>query len=134
MYAQYAVNSGIVEWYNNSWFANSYPKSWFEPNMGYVAPPLDGVWATAPYLHNGSVPTLEDLLQSKQRPTYWSRSGKSTDYDYQKVGWHYQTVQDAKGDWTFDTTLPSYGNQGHYFGDKFSKEERTAVIEYLKTL
>lgn len=134
MYAQYVINSGIVDWYNSSWFANTSPKSWFEPGMGYVAPPLDGVWATAPYLHNGSVPTLEDLLNSKQRPTYWSRSGNGSDYDYQKVGWKYQTTTDAKGDWTFDTTLPSYGNQGHYFGDKFTTEERTAVIEYLKTL
>lgn len=134
MYAQYAINSGIVDWYNSSWFANTTPKSWFDPGMGYVAPPLDGVWATAPYLHNGSVPTLDDLLNSKQRPTYWSRSGNGADYDFQKVGWTYQTVVDNKGDWTFDTTLPSYGNQGHYFGDKFSTEERIMVIEYLKTL
>lgn len=134
VYAQYVINSGIVNWYNNSWFANSSPKSWFDPGLGYVAPPLDGVWATAPYLHNGSVPTLDDLLNSKQRPTYWKRSGNSRDYDYNKVGWKYQTVEESGDDWTFDTTLPSYGNQGHYFGDKLSTNERMAVIEYLKTL
>lgn len=134
LYAAYAMQSGIVEWYNSSWFAQSEPRSWFAPDTGYVAPPLDGIWITAPYLHNGSVPTLEDLLNSPQRPVYWSRSGKSNDYDYEKVGWRYDRPEKPKGDWTFDTTLPGYGNQGHYFGDKLSADERKAVIEYLKTL
>ncbi len=134
LYAVNGMQSGIIEWYNSSWFAQSEPRSWFEPDTGYVAPPLDGIWITAPYLHNGSVPTLEDLLNSPQRPVYWSRSGESTDYDYEKVGWRYERPEKPKGKWTFDTTLPGYSNQGHYFGDKLSKEERKAVIEYLKTL
>ena len=128
------MQSGIVAWYNSSWFAKSEPRSWFVPDTGYVAPPLDGIWITAPYLHNGSVPTLEDLLNSPQRPVYWSRTGESAEYDYKKVGWRYERPEKPKGDWTFDTTLPGYSNQGHYFGDKLSQGERTAVIEYLKTL
>lgn len=133
-YATYAVEAPIVEWYNNSWFAQSQPTSWFEPEAGYVAPPLDGVWATAPYLHNGSVPTLEDLLNSRQRPEFWQRSGNSRDYDYEKVGWNYQARSNGRGKWTYDTTIPGYSNAGHYFGDKLSATERAAVIEYLKTL
>ncbi len=134
MYAYYANASGISNWYNNSWFARSEPRSWFDMTPGYIAPPLDGIWATAPYLHNGSVPTLEDLLNSPQRPTYWQRSGNSRDYDYDKVGWKYDVKNNAGGKWTFDTTLPAYSNAGHYFGDKLTKEERAAVIEYLKGL
>ncbi len=134
MYAYYANASGIADWYNNSWFAVSEPRSWFDMTPGYIAPPLDGIWATAPYLHNGSVPTLEDLLDSSQRPKYWQRSGDSMDYDHEKVGWHYVRKKKPNGKWTYDTTLPAYSNAGHYFGDSLSREERKAVIEYLKGL
>ena len=41
--------------------------------MLLTMPPLDGVWATAPYLHNGSVPTLEAVLKSSDRPALWQR-------------------------------------------------------------
>jgi mono/diheme cytochrome c family protein len=133
-YATYAVQAPIVDWYNQSWFATSYPPSHFEPEAGYIAPPLDGVWATAPYLHNGSVPTLELLLNSKKRPTYWQRSGDSRDYNYEQVGWNFKTKNNASGKWTYDTTIPGYSNSGHYFGDKLKNDERKAVIEYLKTL
>lgn len=133
-YATYAVQAPIVKWYNESWFARSAPASSFEPEAGYIAPPLDGIWATAPYLHNGSVPTLEDLLDSKKRPKYWSRSGDSRDYDYEKNGWNYQRRKNGSGKWTYDTTLPGYSNSGHTFGDKLDDSERKAVIAYLKTL
>lgn len=134
LYATYGMESGIIDWYNQSWFATSEPKSWFEPSFGYVAPPLDGIWATAPYLHNGSVPTLEDLLNSKQRPTYWKRDWQnSKNYDYTKIGWQYERLEKPDKD-TYDTTLPGYSNAGHNFGDKLTNEERKAVLEYLKTL
>lgn len=135
LYAQaFYDNTGGPEWYNKSWFANSNPRSYFQLSHAYIAPPLDGVWVTAPYLHNGSVPTLEDLLNSSQRPKYWSRSRNSKDYDYEKVGWKYERRDNAKGKNTFNTTLPSYGNYGHTFGDELHDSERKALIEYLKTL
>lgn len=134
-YARYfSTNKGLADWYNQSWYAQSEPTSHLEPLDAYIAPPLDGVWASAPYFHNASVPTLEDVLNSPQRPIYWERSWKNDDYDYQKVGWNYTQRSDAKLEHTYDTTLPGYGNMGHYFGDELSSEERTAVIEYLKTL
>lgn len=133
-YATYAMSAPIVEWYNESWFAQSEPKSWFEPMAGYVAPPLDGIWATAPYLHNGSVPTLEDLLDSSKRPEFWSRDEHSKMYDPDKVGWKYNREKRKAGKWTYDTNLPAYSNKGHYFGDKLSDQERKSLIEYLKTL
>ena len=65
--------------------------------IGYQAPPLDGIWATAPYLHNGSVPTLYHLLKSSDRPARFRRP-PSTDfehYDQVKVGWKFEPVTDA---------------------------------------
>jgi mono/diheme cytochrome c family protein len=122
-------------WYNDSWFAKKSPKSQLTPTNGYIAPPLDGIWATAPYLHNGSVPTLEDLLNSTQRPKYWSRTFDNTaDYDNIKIGWKY-TVETSKTNInTYDTSILGYGNKGHYYGDKFTADERKSVIEYLKSL
>jgi len=134
LYAAYAMQSGITKWYNESWFATSLPKSSLTPSYGYIAPPLDGIWATAPYLHNGSVPTLEDLLHSSQRPTYWKRNLNNYDFDEQKVGWKYIKKANGISRFTYDTTLPGYSNVGHYFGDDLTTEERKAVIEYLKTL
>jgi mono/diheme cytochrome c family protein len=132
----YKLYPDYNNWYNNSWYGQGQYKGQLKPNDGYVAPPLDGIWATAPYLHNASVPTLEDLLNSPQRPVYWKRAFENTaaQYDQEKVGWKYSVEQAKKNKETYDTTLPGYGNIGHRFGDKLTPEERKAVIEYLKTL
>ena len=129
-YARYFTTvSGLAHWYNESWFAHASPESRLEPKEGYIAPPLDGVWATAPYLHNGSVPTLDELLHSASRPVRWQRT---QEYDHEKGGWKYTLPQNKKD--AYDTRKPGYSNQGHYFGDVLSEEERKAVVEYLKTL
>ena len=112
------------------------------PAPGYYAPPLDAVWATAPYLHNGSIPTLEALLESSRRPKYWARSFDSSDYNPRTLGWNYRELphgKDAEKDprqrsRIYDTTLPGYANHGHAFGDTLSADERAAILEYLKTL
>jgi mono/diheme cytochrome c family protein len=126
------------------WFASSFygELSRLAPEQGYVAPPLDGIWATAPFLHNGSVPTLAVLLDSSQRPRYWTRSFVTTDYDTSGVGWNFDVVghgKDAEQDPRtkadiYDTTRLGYSNAGHTFGDALTPEDRAAVIEYLKTL
>lgn len=133
LYAVYlADHSGLPKWYNQSWFAQSEPRSALVTEYGYLAPPLDGIWATAPYLHNASVPTLDDLLNSTQRPVYWQRV---TDrYDPEKVGWQYTRPTKATSKHTFNTTLPGYSKQGHTFGDKLTPIERQNLLEYLKTL
>ncbi len=123
-----------AEWYNKSWFAVSEAPSSTKPQPGYVAPPLDGIWITAPYLHNGSVPTIANVLNSKNRPKYWKRNFNKEEYDYEKLGWRYETLSKAGGKKTYNTDIPGYGNYGHRFGDHLSKAERKAVIEYLKTL
>lgn len=128
-----------IAWLNQSWFGK---RSRIEPGHGYVAPPLDGIWATAPFLHNGSVPTLEALLDSSKRPRYFTRRFVPDDFDPETVGLKVTVLdhgqldeKDAKKRAAlYDTTLRGYSNRGHTFGDAFSAEERKAVIEYLKTL
>lgn len=125
---------GFAAHYDKTWFAE---RSQMEETSGYVAPPLDGVWATAPYLHNGSVPTLDALLNPSKRPKYFRRSRDSRDYDLERVGWKYSVVSapyENAGREVYDTTRFGCGNEGHEFGLELSDEERPAVLEYLKTL
>lgn len=124
----------FLEWFKQSWFRTGNRKAELVPFRGYIAPPLDGVWITAPYLHNASVPNLETLLNSKSRPTYWARDFEKPNYDYEKIGWVYTESDKQHTRSTYNTTLKGYGNHGHTFGDKLSDGERKAVIEYLKTL
>lgn len=122
------------EAYNASWFGQEPHAARLEPHLGYVAPPLDGVWATAPYLHNGSVPTLEALLDSSLRPRFWQRSFRSDDYDLKRVGWNFHEEPRGGAKQIYDTTLHGYSAAGHTFGDDLEPEQRRAVLEYLKTL
>ncbi|HLL04292.1 MAG TPA: hypothetical protein VK539_27150 [Myxococcaceae bacterium] len=129
----------MVDWFNRSFYGQT---AQLVPGPGYVAPPLDGVWATAPYLHNGSVPTIEALLDSPKRPTYWRRSFTRQQLDTVALGWKHQVLSKGKAAQPeehlrkriYDTTLPGYSNSGHTFGDALSDEQRRAVLEYLKTL
>jgi len=125
------------------WFADSFwgKTSRLQPTEVYVPPPLDGIWATAPFLHNGSIPTLEALLDSTKRPRYWTRTFDSTDYDQAAIGWkftvaksHNETTDPAARAHIYDTTKLGYGSQGHTYGDPLEPEERRALLEYLKTL
>jgi hypothetical protein len=127
-------NPQFVNWFNKSWFTQGDHPARLEPFEGYIAPPLDGIWITAPYLHNGSVPTLEAVLDSKMRPRYWSRDFEKPEYDYEKIGWKFSIYKNGDGTTVYNTDWPGYGNYGHYFGDKLTDAERKAVIEYLKTL
>ncbi len=112
------------------------------PAPGYIAPPLDGIWATAPYLHNGSVPTLETLLQSDLRPRFWRHVSEPRVYDQDAVGWGYEALDAGQSDIAdpdarrliYDTTLHGYGNMGHTYSDDLKEREREALIEYLKKL
>ena len=107
---------------------------------GYVAPPLDGVWATAPYLHNGSVPTLWHLLHPAERPVVWRRT--PTGYDQARVGLEVETLADmpagrlsaAARRGYFDTRRPGKSAAGHDFPEALDEAEKAAVLEYLKTL
>jgi RoxA-like, cytochrome c-like len=113
-------------------------------HRGYQAPPLDGVWATAPYFHNGSVPTVYHVLNSKARPKVFTRSYRTgkEDYDSHHLGWKITVLEKGPGTEVpaierrkvYDTTQRGRSNGGHPFGDRLTEKERLAVIEYLKTL
>ena len=130
------------EYYNKSWFTEDYKAL---PSVGYQAPPLDGLWATAPYFHNGSVPTVYGVLNSKARPKTFTRSFR-TDldaYDTNDLGWKVDVLAEAPEPEktsgielrkVYDTTKPGRGNGGHTYGDGLTDAERRAIIEYLKTL
>ncbi|MEM1250093.1 MAG: cytochrome c [Acidobacteriota bacterium] len=126
--------------YNKSWFANYGDHPVIVDVRGYVAPPLDGVWATAPYLHNGSVPTLWHLLFPEERPDLWRHRG-TADYDEQRGGLFVDTFDEVPAGLTereqrfiYDTSKVSQSNAGHRFPERLTPEERRAVLEYLKTL
>ena len=137
----FANEEGVpyIDWFNRSYYG---ALSLAAAGPGYVAPPLDGIWATAPYLHNGSVPTIEMVLESSKRPRFWQHevSDASNENSYNKngLGWSHSVLSSGKNSVAdvriYDTTLPGYSNAGHQFGDHLSSDERSAVIEYLKSL
>jgi mono/diheme cytochrome c family protein len=134
-------------YYDETWFAKPEqgkgPAYRAKESAGYQAPPLDGLWATAPYFHNGSAPTVYHVLNSKARPKRFTRSYHTAaeDYDPVQLGWKYREVGPVDPKLparerrkVYDTTQPGRGNGGHAYGDDLSDEQRTAIIEYLKTL
>jgi hypothetical protein len=97
----------------------------------YRARPLNGVWATAPYLHNGSVPDLVELLKpAAGRPATFYVG--SWEFDPERVGFEWSSPFATA--FLFDTSIAGNSNLGHEHGTQLSQEERMALIEFLKTL
>ncbi len=123
-----------------SWLGN-YGKVELSLDKGYIAPPLDGIWAVAPYLHNGSVPTLWHLLTPAKRPAIWRRSDNG--YDDVRLGLEITTFDTLPSDVTrpdqqrqyYQSAKRGLGNEGHDFPPAgLDEDEKAALIEYLKTL
>lgn len=127
-----AINSSVMGKYINA----------VDP-LGYIAPPLDGIWATAPYFHNGSVPTLYHLFNPETRPVRFYVGGQKLNYDLVGIDgdliegvWTYpQDYEPWSPPILFDTSLSGHGAQGHEaeFND-LDEAQKKALIEYLKTL
>jgi len=120
-----------------------------DPLLAYKARPLNGVWATAPYLHNGSVPTLYDLLLPARASNFEITAAQgdgpfrpesfgvgSREFDVEKVGFKNEGapetfyVRDTNGN-----IIPGNSNAGHDYGNAdFTEPQRRAIIEYLKGL
>jgi cytochrome c peroxidase len=101
--------------------------------IGYNAPFLDGLWLRAPYLHNGSVPTLRDLLNPpERRPAVFWRGYDV--YDAANVGFVSSGEEAQQTGTLFDTKLRSNGNGGHLYGTALSDADKDVLIEYLKSL
>ena len=136
---KYVVDNGIPAATATSWDPNGAGATW-RKNGRYGARPLRGIWASAPYLHNNSVPTLDDLLQPEaQRPAYFQMG--SREYDPVRVGysWTSLTKETCKDD-CYDTTLAGNSNAGHSnvagtpydYGTTLSADQRAQLIEYIK--
>ena len=94
--------------------------------------PLDGIWLRAPYLHNGSVPTLRDLLAPPaERPVAFYR-GYAV-YDYENLGFVSSGAAAESSGFRFDTAKHGNGNQGHLYGTDLDERQIDALLEYLKT-
>jgi mono/diheme cytochrome c family protein len=106
----------------------------FQKTNGYANMPLDGIWLRAPYLHNGSVPTLTDLLERPaNRPKTFYRGYDVFDRD--KVGFVSNVAEEnGKQYFKLDTTLPGNSNSGHLYGTDLPAKDKKALVEYLKQL
>lgn len=134
-----ALNADQRNAYGTSWFTDYGKLPNIKDPKGYVAQPLGGIWASAPYFHNGSVPTLWHVLHPNERPVVWKRS--ETGYDQKLVGLEIQTYkalpESLPGDERrqyFNTLGFGKSAAGHRFPDELTEGEKAAVLEYLKTL
>ena len=105
----------------------------FRKTEGYANQPLDGVWARAPYLHNGAVPTLRDLLETPdKRPKTFYRGYDV--YDPRKVGFVSDVAEENGVRYSLiDTSLPGNSNAGHIYATDLSDADKDAIVEYMKT-
>lgn len=125
--------------YGRSWFADKGDQNTLESPDGYVAPPLDGVWSSAPYFHNGSVPTLWDVLRPGNRPSVWRRT--SLGIDRNKNGLMVERLESMPSGLTrkqaryyFDTGELGKSAEGHDFAEHLTDDECRQLLEYLKSL
>ena len=124
---------------NQSLLYAAYPAerfSHFRKTFGYANQPLDGIWLRGPYLHNGSVPTLRELLEPAANRRVEFYRGYDV-IDRARVGF-ISDVPDENGRkyFLYDTRLPGNGNAGHEggeYGTNLSAEDKDAVVEFLKT-
>jgi hypothetical protein len=141
------LTDAFIDKYNSiHWFSSNYKaRKKAERPRGYVAPPLAGVWATAPYLHNGSVPPVLDLLSPKAaRPHRYYRqlSTGLEAYDADKLGWKVVDCPPASCSaqdlpyprMIYDTSRRGLDNGGHLWGVDLSPAQKKDLLEFLKTL
>lgn len=130
-------NAALKDSCRNGSVCQDIPENIIQKTAGYVATPLDGIWARAPYLHNGSVPTLRQLLVPSSRPANFERG--SIAYDQKNVGFVWDKKE--KGTVTYDTSKLGQRNAGHdspkYLGSvnwAQETEKLEDLLEYMKTL
>lgn len=108
----------------------------YRKTFGYANMPLDGIWLRAPYLHNGSVPTLRDLLEpAMARPSRFYRGNDV--YDTERAGFVTDVAEHGGHHYfAYDTSLPGNSNAGHEgerYGTELPAADKHALVEYLKT-
>jgi mono/diheme cytochrome c family protein len=134
------ISAEIRESANNGWLQYNGEHPLDIESEGYIAQPLDGIWATAPYFHNGAVPTLYHVFNIDERPLVWKRDENG--YDKEKVGLNVEVfdavpegLNSRERRMYYNTANRGNSAEGHTFpDDKLDADEKVAVIEYLKTL
>ncbi|MFO0014061.1 MAG: cytochrome c [Planctomycetota bacterium] len=126
-------------YYGESWFADYGKQDTKYEVDGYVAPPLNGLWASAPYFHNGSVPTLWHVLHPEERPAVWRR--RAIAMDETKIGLVVEELDAVPAKlsasdkrWYFDTRAKGKSASGHDYPNALTEDEKESLLEYLKTL
>ncbi len=104
----------------------------FRKTDGYANQPLDGIWLKAPYLHNGSVPTIRDLLEPpEQRPVRFYRGYDVL--DTAKLGFISTVPAEGKTRFfAYDTRILGNSNSGHLWGTNLPPDDKDAIVEYMK--
>jgi hypothetical protein len=119
--------------YNAYGEGHSWKFSHFRTTEGYVSVPLEGLWLRAPYLHNGSVPTLTDLLEPvERRPARFWRGYDV--YDPVRVGFVTGGPGIERSATLHDVARPGNSNAGHVYGTALPADQKRALLEYLKTM
>ena len=128
----YAFNQAFANKMNSIGEGYVWKIKGYKQSTGYLNLLLDGIWARAPYLHNGSVPSLRELLDpvEKRRPVFYRGYDL---YDQTMVGFVSEGAEAEKIGQRYDTHLPGNGNAGHLYGVDLSEESKRALLEYLKT-
>lgn len=129
----HSFTAALVQKMNTIGRGRPWKFSHFRKTDGYAAMPLDGIWLRAPYLHNGSVPTLRDLLNAPEErpPVFWR--GYDV-YDYASAGFISRGPDAERAGFRYDTGVPGNGRQGHTYGTELQPREKSDLLEYLKTL
>ena len=132
----FRLNSYTEEFAANQYMLfpdSTYRFKHFQKTYGYANHPLDGIWARAPYLHNGSVPTLRDLLEPPERRPRTFYRGYDV-FDQQHVGFVSDVPSEDGRQFTrYDTETAGNGNAGHEYGTMLTEAEKAAIVEYMKT-
>jgi hypothetical protein len=119
--------------YNDYARGHSWKFSHFAKQDGYVNVSLEGLWLRGPYLHNGSVPTIVDLLKAPaDRPRVFYRGYNVLDPE--QLGFVSTGDDAARNGFRFDTQVAGNGNQGHLWGTTLSPDEKRSLLEFLKTM
>ena len=127
-----SFTSDLAEKMNTLGEGHPWKFSSFKNTQGYSNMPLDGIWLRAPYLHNGSVPSLRELLAPpEERPVVFYRGYPV--YDYENLGFVSSGAAAEALGFRFDTKERGNGNQGHLYGTNLDEQEIEALLEYLKT-
>ncbi len=122
-----------AEAYNRQGYAGGGRFDHFRSTGGYVSVPLDGIWLRAPYLHNGSVPYLGELLEPPEARTRSFYRGYEV-YDPVRVGFVSEGPEAERAGTPLRVGEVGNSNQGHVWGTDLSPDEKRALLEYLKTL